>query len=187
MISTVPFYFGKAHSSAVFLGYQPDSQANFKNHPEFNSLFKTFTAHNKLNNAGDVARLWSFILNIKQVLSENIEGEFAELGVWRGNTASVLAYFASKNNRKVYLFDTFEGFDKRDLEGIDSNKQMAFADTSLTMVKNIIGEDSKVCDFVKGFFPASVADFHRNRKYSVVSLDCDLYEPIKAGLDFFIR
>jgi hypothetical protein len=154
-------------------------------HDEFHTLFKSFTQYNKFNNAGDVTRLWALILNIKQILNYNISGDFAELGVWRGNTASVLAYYAVSSNRKVYLFDTYEGFDARDLEGVDKDKQMAFADTSLKIVKEVIGTSSEVCKFVKGYFPHTVTDEHRATTFSIVSIDCDLYEPMKAGLEFF--
>jgi hypothetical protein len=184
VVQSVPFYFGKTYLTNLFLAYQPDSYANFNNHPEFDFLFKSFISHNRLS-AGDIARLWSFILNIKQVLSENVKGDFAELGVWRGNTASVLAYFASQSNRRVYLFDTFEGFDKRDLDGIDANKRIVFADTSLAMVKSVIGDSSQVCDFIKGSFPESVSEVHCSKQYAIISLDCDLYKPMKAGLEFF--
>lgn len=181
----MPFHFGRSNFLNVFLGYQPDSHSSFNNHPEFHSLFKSFTKHNKKNNAGDVARLWSLILNIKQVLEEDVEGNFVELGVWRGNTASVLAHYARQSNRTVYLFDTFEGFDKKDLKGIDSDKQVAFEDTSLRTVTDVIGLNSIVCNFVKGYFPDSLEEKHSREKYAIVSLDCDLYEPMKAGLDFF--
>ena len=129
--------------------------------------------------------MWSFILNIKQIISENIIGDFAELGVWKGNTAVVLAYYAKLYRRKVILFDTFEGFDKKDLAGIDANKHMAFNDTSIEVVKDLMGADEDVCEFVKGYFPETVLPSHKIRKYAVVSLDCDLYEPMKAGLNFF--
>lgn len=185
MFSALPFYFGKANLPLTFIAYQPDSQAHFNSHNEFHNLFKSFTSHNKVNNAGDVTRLWSLILNTKQILSENVPGDFAELGVWRGNTASVLAHYAAGANRKVYLFDTFEGFDIRDLEGVDKNKQMAFADTSLAMTKEVIGIHSDICRFVKGYFPSTVTNEHKNTTYSIVSLDCDLYEPMRAGLEFF--
>jgi len=184
-ISAFPFRFGKANFLNVFLAYQPDSQVSFNNHPEFPELFKSFISDNRMNNAGDMTRLWSLILNIKQVLSENIEGDFAELGVWRGNTASVLAYFALKSGRKVILFDTFEGFSQKDLDGIDANKQMAFADTSVEFVKKVIGAPSAICEFVKGYFPGTITALHKRRQYAIVSLDCDLYEPMKAGLEFF--
>ena len=185
-LPTLPFYFGKPSISSVFLAYQPDSHSLFEAHPEFQVLLKKFVMFNRINNGGDVTRLWSFILNIKQILSENIEGDFAELGVWRGNTASILAYYALKENRKAFLFDTFEGFDKKDLDGIDSNKQMDFENTSLKMVKEVIGDELDVCcEYVKGYFPDSICENHKTKKYAVVSLDCDLYEPMKAGLKFF--
>jgi hypothetical protein len=184
-LSALLFCCGKGTFANIFVGYQPDSHAYFHKHPEFYTLFQRFKKRNKLNNAGDVARLWSFILNIKQIISEGIEGDFAEVGVWRGNTAAVLAHFASKTDRQVCLFDTYEGFHKKDLQGIDSNQSMAFDDTSLKLVIEVIGEDSAVCEFVKGYFPESIADKHRLKSYSAVSLDCDLYEPMKAGLSFF--
>ena len=185
MFSAYFFYFGKVNLPFTFLAYQPDSHSQFNLHEEFHKLYKSFISYNKFNNAGDVTRLWSFILNIKQILNEKIDGDFAEVGVWRGNSASVLAYYAASAGRKVYLFDTFEGFDSRDLSGIDNNKQMAFSDTSLSMVKKVIGEFEKSCVFIKGYFPSSVTEECKVSKYSVVSLDCDLCEPMKEGLEFF--
>lgn len=184
-LTTFPFYFGISNLLDIYIAYHPDSQNDFNIHPEFPLLFKKFIKYNKTNNSGDIVRLWSFILNIKQNIQEGIEGDFAELGVWRGNTAAILAYYAKKHNRKVYLFDTFEGFHKKDLQGIDSNKEMAFDNTSIELVKHTIGEHVDVCEFVKGYFPRSITQLHQSTKYSIVSLDCDLYEPMKAGLDFF--
>ena len=177
--------------SNVFSAYQPDSYAFFNAHAEFDSLFENFTRYNRLNNAGDVPRLWSFILNCKQVLAEGVAGDFAELGVWRGNTAAVLAHFAARNNRRVFLFDTFAGFDVSDLKGVDADKglnadkKVLFRETSIDLVREVIGADAAACDFVKGRFPGSLADAHKAAQYAVVSLDCDLYEPMKAGLEFF--
>jgi len=180
-----PFTYGMVCSKYIFLARHPHTQTDKSNHPEFSILLSKFISQNRHTNAGDIIRLWSLILNIKQILSEGIAGDFAELGVWRGNTSSVLAYFANKFNRRVMLFDTFEGFNEMDLKGIDSNKSMAFANTSINIVKNLIGQDSNVCEFVKGYFPQSILDSHSDRKYAIVSLDCDLYEPMRAGLNFF--
>jgi len=184
-IAAIPFYFGKSSILNVYLTYHPDSHSCFNNHSEFYTLFDKFIDHNKVNNAGDTVRLWSFILNIKQVISENIEGDFAELGVWRGNTATILAYFASSSNRRLVLFDTFDGFDNKDLRGVDADRQMAFNDTSIDLVKKVLGEQIGVCDFIRGYFPDSIREEHKRKRYAVVSLDCDLYEPMKAGLEFF--
>jgi hypothetical protein len=55
----------------------------------------------------------------------------------------------------------------------------------VNLVKEVIGENARVCDFIAGRFPEIIPDEYRSRTYAAVSLDCDLYEPIKAGLDFF--
>jgi len=184
-MSGLRFKFKTGGAGPVFTAYMPDSFYAFNAHPEFKPLIKKFISNNKHNNGGDTTRLLAFILNCKQVLAEGIEGDFAELGVWRGNTASVLAYFGANANRLVYLFDTFEGFKKEDLTGIDAEKTVAFNNTSIQMVKDNIGENDRNCIYVKGFFPGSLTKEHEDRKYAIVSLDCDLYAPTKAGLTFF--
>ena len=179
------FGIGLTKIGPLFIAYQPDSHYTFQDHPEFHKLFKKFRKHNRSGNGGDIVRLWSFILNCKQVLSEGIEGDFAELGVWRGNTASVLAEYASKSNRIVYLFDTFEGFSKLDIQGVDANKDIVFNNTSIELVKKNIAENDSSCKYIKGFFPDTITEEHKSKKYAIVSLDCDLYAPTKAGLEFF--
>ena len=179
------FHIGFSHWGPFVTTYQPDSHTAFQAHPEFEELQKRFSTHNKRNNAGDTTRLWSFMLNSKQILAESIEGDFAELGVWRGNTAAILAHYAEEHQRKVFLFDTYEGFSKDDLTGIDAKKDTDFNNTSIELVKQVIGPAVTQCFFVKGFFPDTITDEHRNRQYAIVSLDCDLYAPTKAGLTFF--
>lgn len=178
-------YVGHFHSDNIYLAYQPDSLSTNGNHLEFEGLKRKFIANNRGNNSGDIPRLWSLILNLKQLMKEEVPGDFAELGVWRGNTASILAYFAAKHSRKVLLFDTFEGFNQNDFKGIDSDKFVLFENTSIKMVLDVIGEDSSVCEFVKGYFPLSINSQHEMMSFSAVSLDCDLYAPTKAGLNFF--
>ena len=174
-------------TGSLYISAQPDSHDHFKAHPEWPELLKKFTAFNKGNNGADLPRLWSFILNIKQILAEGIEGDFAELGVWRGNSSAVLATLSNSTGREVFLFDTYEGFDQRDLKNVDIDKGLCYTpkDTSLDIVKKVVGNDYKHCHYIKGYFPESITAEAKKRKYAVVSLDCDLYEPIKAGLEFF--
>lgn len=159
-----------------------------KKYPYFSELYKKFRKNNKINNGGDFHRLNSFILNIEYLISEkNIPGDFAELGVWRGNTAQILAYFAKKYDRHCYLFDTFKGFHKNDLIGIDSKfTTTQFSNTSVNIVQECIGgEYLNYCTFIIGHFPNSVPANFYNKKLSIVSIDADLYEPTKAGLEYF--
>ncbi len=189
-IASSPFFIGKSFLRNVFLAYQPDSfDLHFK-HTEFNLLYKKFIKKNTRNNSGDISRLWSLILNIKQIILDDIQGEFAEVGVWKGNTAAVLAFYANKHGRKVYLFDTFEGFNKKDIKGIDLDKNSElknknFQDTSIQIVKDNIDKDYVACEIVEGYFPESINENHKNKKFALVHLDCDLYEPTSSGLEFF--
>jgi hypothetical protein len=184
-LASLPFHFGMSSMFNVFCAYQPDSYSEHHEHGEFDDLYKQFSKFNESNNAGDITRLWSFILNLKQIIAENIAGDFAELGVWKGNSAAVLARIASESERRVFLFDTFEGFSRKDLKGVDEKVPQWFNDTSEALVKTVIGEYSSVCHFAKGHFPDSINETHKSRQYAAVSLDCDLYEPMKAGLAFF--
>ena len=184
---TLTFGVGFARLVNIFWAYHPDSYAQHGAHSEFRTLFGRFSRYNRLNNGGDSVRLWSFILNIKQVLADGVEGDFAELGVWRGNTAAVLAHFAATAGRTVHLFDTFAGFDAKDMKGVDVDARgiADFDDTSVAMVKSVIGPGWGACRLAAGYFPDSVRPEHEAKRYAVVSLDCDLYEPMKAGLEFF--
>ena len=68
-------------------------------------------------------------------MADGVQGDFAELGVWRGNAAAILAKFAVTANRQLFLFDTYEGFAKTDLTGIDSEKDSDFNNTFIGLVK----------------------------------------------------
>lgn len=176
----------RPYSEEFSVGYLPDSYAEFGAFRELEELFGRFTEHNKDNNGGDLSRLFSLMLNLSQILEEGIPGDFAELGVWRGNSAAVLAHYARRDGREVLLFDTYEGFDQRDIKGVDDNISVEqFGNTSMEMVKESIGPQHEHCHFVKGFFPDTFTAEHAARTYAAVNLDCDLYEPMKAGLSSF--
>jgi hypothetical protein len=169
----------------IYMGFQPDSITAFEKFPEYEGLWQKFIKHDDDNNIGDASRLWSLILNCRQIIEEAIPGDYAELGVWKGNTAAVLAYYAKVSEKKAYFFDTFSGFDGRDFTGVDANVEAAFEDTSIDLVSETVGKENTHCEYIKGYFPDSLQESHKDIKFSVVSIDCDLYEPIKAGLDFF--
>ena len=185
-IPLFPFYLKKSYFTDFYAAYLPDSYKDINNKSTFLKLYKMFTNKNRFNNTGDIPRLLLLMQNIQNLIDEGIYGDFAELGVWRGNTAAILAYYARELNKTVFLFDTFNGFDENDLKGIDSNKEKEFTNTSVQVVKNTIGKNCDNCKFIIGHFPDSLKNINiDNNKFMVVSLDCDLYEPMKAGLEYF--
>ena len=168
-----------------YISSYPESYTHFNSHQELRALFRRFIYKNKSNNIHDINRLISFILNIKQVLNDGVEGEFAELGVYKGNTAALLAHYAKEYSKKVFLFDTFSGFNEKDAIAKDSKSTLKlFEDTSISGVIETLGQLASCCKIIEGYFPNSLTK-ECDVKYSVVSLDCDLYLPMKAGLDYF--
>src|ERR1700733_8806523 len=135
-------------SDKYFVQYIPDRYSpNFtlyeKEHDFFSySDLKKWTEGNYKNNSGDITRFFSLNLCIEQLIEEKIEGDVVELGVYRGNSAFLLAKFARRIGRKCFLFDTFSGFDSRDMKGEgDKALRSAFEDTSLESVRKLVGEE----------------------------------------------
>ncbi len=131
----------------------------------------------------DIERLMFLSLAFDQIHKEGLEGDFAELGVYQGSTAAVLARYARRLNRNLYLLDTYEGFDEQDFSGLDAGRQVSFADTSLAAVKARVGEDNTT--YIKGYFPQTAERLPEDGRYCLVHIDTDLYAPIASGLDYF--
>jgi hypothetical protein len=154
------------------LGGQPGLEADLKG-------FLAGGAHD-----GDLARFYFFSLAFDQIVKEGLGGDFAELGVYKGNTAILLAAYARRRGATAYLLDTYEGFDAKDLTGFDAGiEAQSFTDTSLEAVRAFVGDDN--VKYVKGHFPGSAARLPKEGRYCLVHLDCDLYAPMASALAYF--
>lgn len=125
----------------------------------------------------DPIRFATLALAINQIRKNNIEGSFAEVGVWRGDTSRFIHLLAPE--RTLYLFDTFEGFPSEDLEHNDGR----FRDTSEEIVKKRIENLNNIV-IRKGYFPETAKGLE-SEIFAFVLLDLDLYKPTLAGLEFF--
>ena len=59
-----------------------------------------------------VERMYSLYEATKYILNNGIKGDFVECGVWRGGSPMLVAKMLQNRNirdRKIYLYDTFEG------------------------------------------------------------------------------
>ncbi len=132
----------------------------------------------------DQVRLAALELASYEIHTRNLPGNVAELGVYKGKFARYLNQFFP--NRKLYLFDTFEGFDPRDVRQERAAHLSAgtqdFSNTSVEKVVQQMPIPSN-CIPVKGFFPESAKAIEDD--FVFVSLDADLYEPIYHGLQYF--
>jgi O-methyltransferase len=144
--------------------------------------FPTFPAasHRRIAAHSDYARLAALALAVQRVVDEDIDGAFAEVGVWQGATSTFLHGVAPE--RVYYLFDSFEGFPEDQLEA-DSGPDARFQDTSVDAVLSRIG-DTRTVRVRKGFVPATL-DGLEDESFAFVLLDLDLYSPTVASLEFF--
>jgi hypothetical protein len=131
----------------------------------------------------DAERFWFLTLAFDQIQKEGLPGDVAELGVYQGQTATMLARNARRLGRTTWLLDTFTGFDARDWAGTNADGTRLFSDTSLEAVRARVGTDRT--RYVRGFFPESAAGLPADGRYCLVNIDCDLYAPIMRALEYF--
>lgn len=98
--------------------------------------FKVISLNNKGNNESDIdsdkqflrifnkcqsytmtskARMFALYKTVKYIIDAKIPGDFVECGVWKGGSAMIIASTLKElgiNNKKIYLYDTFEGASK---------------------------------------------------------------------------
>lgn len=133
----------------------------------------------------DKVRFYNFWFQIERLKNENIAGAFAELGVYKGETAKMI--HEMDKTRTIHLFDTFEGFSEKDLKAETSTDKkystVNFSDTSLEAVKNLFKENDSFF-FYKGYFPETTQDV-KEEKFAFVHLDADLYQPTSSALNYF--
>lgn len=120
-----------------------------------------------------------------EVRERDVEGAVAELGVYRGAFAAELNRLFP--DRSLYLFDTFSGFDQRDVDvegqhGLSRAASGEFADTSVEAVRERLPFPDRAV-FRVGYFPETAAGLEE--RFAVVSLDADLYKPLLDGLRYF--
>lgn len=115
------------------------------------------------------------------VKTRYLDGDIAEVGVYKGGTA----YYLNKLSlgRNVYLFDTFEGIPMS--SDIDVHDVGDFNDTSYEEVNQYFINDKNV-KLVKGLFPQSSDGIINDKQvFSFVHLDVDQYESTFNCLNYF--
>lgn len=124
-----PFRFARTSLwPGTYIAHVPDRyslnhEAYLRRGGEFDCRYlEGFIRGNELINGGDVPRYFSLTVICDQIKKEGLTGDVAELGVYKGNTAVLLAALARKLGSTAYLFDTYQGFSVEDLTGVDADK-----------------------------------------------------------------
>lgn len=129
---------------------------------------------------------------VQEVIKNNIEGDFIELGVWRGGGVILMRALLKEmniNDRTVWVADSFAGLPPPDSVKYPEDKgdklsQFNELAISEEMVKQNFEKygllDSKV-KFLKGWFKNTLPDAPIN-KLAILRLDGDMYESTMDGL-----
>ena len=133
----------------------------------------------------DKVRFFNWWLQVERLKREKVPGSFAEVGVYKGESAAVLHHMDPQ--RKFHLFDTFTGFPAHDLKHETGEAATYtpdhFADTHIQQVLEKISGNQNIL-LHPGYFPET-AILVKNELFSLVNLDADLYPPTRAALEFF--
>jgi len=128
-----------------------------------------------------------FFALANEVHRKNIPGAAVELGVHYGDTAKYINLIFE--NRKLYLFDTFEGFSEQDkeyersLQTLNETEALKF---SFTVNENDVLQRMyypEQCVIKKGRFPESLNGLEDT--FVFAHIDCDLSKPIHDALEYF--
>lgn len=115
--------------------------------------------------------------------TSKIPGAMAEVGVYKGGSAVILC--EAKENRPLYLFDTFSGMPMSAVSAdSDTWGKKTHQDTSVESVQAFLSAYSNV-EIIPGIFPMSIPEKLKSMLFSFVNLDVDLYQPTLEALKFF--
>jgi len=159
--------------------YQPKAYQAAVKHGSVSQVLKKAE-----KNYPDKVRFFNFWFQVERLKKDEVKGAFAELGVYKGDSAFLLHQMDA--SRTFHLFDTFEGFEAKDLTRETGRAATYttsnFADTSIQKVKKRLSGSKFI--FHQGYFPETTQGLESER-YALVSMDADLYNPTKAGLEYF--
>jgi O-methyltransferase len=149
-----------------------------------NSLNYLSRKRNVDRNYMDHIRLSTLELVAHEIDRNNILGSVAELGVYKGKFARYInLYFPG---RKLYLFDTFRGFDEKDIRSEHdhtySSGSQDFSNTSAQKVLKKMPHPGQ-CIIRQGHFPETATGLED--EFAFVNIDADLFDPIYNGLSYF--
>lgn len=122
----------------------------------------------------------------REIQERRIDGAVGELGVGSGLWARVANRHLS--DRPIYLFDTFEGFDARDLAadaaaGLSDEPPYPMSPVSAEAVRDALPAPDRAV-FRVGWFPSTASGLEGVR-FALVHIDVGVMTATLAGLRFF--
>lgn len=135
---------------------------------------------------------------------EKTPGHIAEIGVASGNNSllfgKLIKIYGQKSIRMYFGFDTFDGFNSRDLNENKhlskehwKNSKMSFKSVSKRLAHNHLQEN---CKLIQGDASKTVPEFLANytcknfqagySKFALLYIDCNAYTPAYSSMEAFL-
>jgi O-methyltransferase len=152
-----------------------------------------------------IERMYSLYSAVRYVIQSGIQGDFVECGVWKGGSAMLIALTLKQLNvkdRKIMLFDTYEGMSEPTKHDVDingniadtlmnnsdkSNQASVWCYASLAEVKynlGLTGYPEENMLFIKGKVEQTIDDDLCIHQICLLRLDTDWYESTLHELNF---
>ena len=146
---------------------------------------------------------FKYILWIDRAYSlvQNTPGHIVEIGVARGRNSILFGHLIKMHGdlsvRKYFGFDTFEGYESKDLKNNPHLSANAFKETSLNFVSNRLAKTglADICSLVKGDISETAPKFLKEVKgerfqighfqAAMLYIDCNAYEPALEAMETF--
>jgi O-methyltransferase len=160
------------------------------NRDKFIKIVKPFTMTSE-------ERIISLFESLEYIRLNNIEGDFVECGVWKGgNILGMMEYLSYHNmiDRKVWIYDTFEGMTNPEDDDVDFNNTKAndiidsircyspLEEVKINLSSSSLPNDRLV--YVVGDI-CETLDCEKNipNKISILRLDTDWYKSTKKEME----
>jgi len=144
---------------------------------------KVFELIKRLKKEKQFLLRYSEAYNIYSIVrnTAKVSGDIAEIGTFNGASAKLISEI--KGNKHLYVFDSFEGLpEKKNFDAAHFHKGQFQSDYNV--VKEYLSSYKNV-HIYKGFFPEFNSDVVKDKKFSFVHLDVDLYDSTIDSLEFF--
>ena len=133
-------------------------------------------------------RLTNLAKCVRQVMKDDVPGDFIETGVWRGGACILMRGISragGQGHRKVFVADSFEGLPPPDVENYPQD-----AGDKHYLLKHVLGISQEIVEanfqaydlldenvvFMKGWFKDTLPTLKDDDQFSIVRLDGDMYE-----------
>lgn len=152
---------------------------------EFSSLYRKVRAYTMCSNS----RLRGLYRSVRYVVRDRIPGDIVECGTAQGGSAALMALTLRKLNaqRKMWLFDTFEGLPSPTADDPDFDVANLFTGTCIGTLDEVSGLFRRLdvldgVEFCKGMFQ-DLLPITSISQIAVLHIDGDWYESVKICLD----